>query len=79
MKNLKVLHRIKWKQKHQGVTKVGAMVVILRENSHPLHWSLDRIIATHPGDDGIIQIVSVKTANGTIKCAVNFKFISCHI
>jgi len=33
----------------------------------PLHWPTAVIKKTHPGKDGIIRLVTLKTPNGTFK------------
>ncbi|XP_046492940.1 uncharacterized protein [Neodiprion pinetum] len=44
---------------------VGSVFVIKNDNLPPLQWHLGRVIAAHPGADGIIRTVQVKTATGT--------------
>ncbi|XP_055591256.1 uncharacterized protein LOC129743296 [Uranotaenia lowii] len=50
--------------------KVGQLVVVRDENLPPLRWKMARIIAVHPGEDGVVRVVSLKTEHGTIKRAV---------
>lgn len=40
-------------------------MLLVEPNTPPLQWPLGRIVATHPGDDGVARVVTVKTANGT--------------
>ena len=41
-------------------------VVILREDTLvPTHWPMARVIRTHPGKDGLVRVVVVKTNAGT--------------
>lgn len=64
--------RAKWTstgQQHQP--QIGALVVIKEENASPLHWKLGRITSTHPGHDGVVRVVTLKTASGVIKRAVS--------
>ena len=43
-------------------------VVIVRPDTHFTgHWPLARIVQTYPGEDGLVRVVSVKTATGTYK------------
>ncbi|XP_053596241.1 uncharacterized protein LOC128668099 [Microplitis demolitor] len=44
--------------------QVGSLVLIVEENLPPLQWALGRITAVHPGADGIIRVVTVKTSTG---------------
>lgn len=41
------------------------MVVLRDQNAPPMNWRLGRIINVHPGKDGLIRIVDVKTSTGT--------------
>ncbi|XP_065094436.1 uncharacterized protein LOC135714960 [Ochlerotatus camptorhynchus] len=43
--------------------KVGQIVVIKDENLPPAQWPLGRITQLHPGKDGIVRVVTMKTAN----------------
>ena len=44
------------------------MIVLIKENNQPsLKWSLGKIIETHPGADGIVRAVTLKTEKGTLK------------
>lgn len=44
--------------------KIGTMVVVKEDNLPPLSWSLGRITKVHPGNDGIVRVVTVKTRSG---------------
>lgn len=62
--------RSKWLKRK--VIKVGSLVLLVDRNAPPLQWSLARIIAAHPGDDGATRVVTVRMANGSeFKRAVN--------
>ncbi|KAJ8944184.1 hypothetical protein NQ318_016164 [Aromia moschata] len=39
-------------------------------NSPPLRWKLGRITDVHPGADGVVRVVSIRTSSGTTKRAV---------
>jgi len=56
--------RNKWK-KVQGTIKKGTMVVLREPNVPPITWRLGRVVDVHPGRDGLVRIVDVKTATGT--------------
>lgn len=51
--------------------QVGKIAVLREDNLPPLCWPLARIISLHPGLDGIVRVVTVKTATGVYKRAVN--------
>ncbi|KAH0816760.1 hypothetical protein GEV33_006031 [Tenebrio molitor] len=42
----------------------NTLVVLREDNVPPLQWPLGRIHAVHPGPDGVIRVVSVKSARG---------------
>ncbi|KAI5752311.1 hypothetical protein M8J77_015778 [Diaphorina citri] len=49
----------------------GQIVLIKQDNVPPLHWSLARIVETHPGKDGVARVALVKTQKGELKRPVN--------
>ncbi|XP_050076085.1 uncharacterized protein LOC126563480 [Anopheles maculipalpis] len=55
-------NRSKWLKRKE--IKVGSLVLLADQNTPPLHWPLARIVAAHPGDDGVTRVVTVRTANG---------------
>ncbi|XP_046145641.1 uncharacterized protein LOC123988926 [Osmia bicornis bicornis] len=64
---LHTLHqRPKWRVA-QNLTKIGQLVLLRNECTPPAQWELARIIDCHPGTDGIIRVVTIKTANSTYK------------
>ncbi|KAJ8981055.1 hypothetical protein NQ317_018027 [Molorchus minor] len=56
--------REKWNIKSSNIT-VGTVVLLKVDNSPPLHWPLAIINEVHPGKDGTIRVVTVKTSKGT--------------
>lgn len=44
---------------------VGALVLLMEDNTPPLYWPRGRIAAVHPGADGQVRVVTVRTAGGT--------------
>lgn len=56
----------KWRQ-NDSIPKLGQMVLIKDDNSPPANWKLGRITKTHPGDDGIVRVVTIRCMNGEIK------------
>jgi len=56
--------RNKWKEV-QGTIKRGTMVVMREPNIPPMNWRLGRVVDVHPGRDGLVRVVDVKTATGT--------------
>ena len=56
--------RRKWQK---GVTNiiVGQLALIRDDNLPPLKWKLGRISHTHPGADGVVRSVTLKTLTGS--------------
>lgn len=48
----------------------GRLVVIRDENMPPMKWKMGRICKLHPGDDGIVRVVTLKTSSGELKRVV---------
>ncbi|XP_076623177.1 uncharacterized protein LOC143342807 [Colletes latitarsis] len=59
--------RTKWRNNPSGNLKVGTLVLLKEENLPPMRWNLGRISELHPGDDKIVRVVTVKTADGIYK------------
>lgn len=49
---------------------VGQLVVIRDDNLPPIRWKMGRIEEIHPGGDGVVRVVTVKTATGVLERAV---------
>jgi len=58
--------RPKW---WKGTTspEVGQLCLIRNEVTSPAKWPLARIIALHPGPDGRVRVVTVKTTTSELK------------
>ena len=57
--------RRKWQQPGVEVAK-NDLVVIKEDGLPPNEWRLGRIIEVHPGRDGRIRVVTVKTSTGNL-------------
>ncbi|XP_039303527.1 uncharacterized protein LOC105196225 [Solenopsis invicta] len=59
-----LVHRPKWLK---GVADyyVGRLCLIRSETTPPTRWPLARIVQVHPGEDGLIRVVTVRTAAST--------------
>lgn len=63
-------HRSKWyKNRHE--IDIGMLVVIREENVPPLNWVMGRIVEKHPGSDGIVRVVTIRTPTGVVKRSVS--------
>lgn len=58
-------HRTKWQNRSESL-RSGTMVLLRDENLPPTKWHLGRILRCHPGPDGLIRVVTVKTENSTL-------------
>lgn len=52
--------RSKWRTEKNNV-KVGDVVVLIEKNVPPNGWLLCKIIDVHPGTDGLVRVVTLKT------------------
>ncbi|XP_062538907.1 uncharacterized protein LOC134207198 [Armigeres subalbatus] len=50
--------------------EVGKLVVIRDDNLPPMKWKMARILQLHPGNDGVVRVVTLKTSTGLMKRAV---------
>lgn len=61
-------HRTKWKAAvPNNEVKIGRLALIRDDNSPPLKWHLGRICDIHPGSDGLVRVVSLKTTGGIVQ------------
>ncbi|XP_028169944.1 uncharacterized protein LOC114359669 [Ostrinia furnacalis] len=58
--------RSKWITPSKNI-EVDEIVLIKDENLPPGKWAMGRVIEVHPGKDGYVRVVSVKTKNGIMK------------
>ncbi|CAK9813845.1 hypothetical protein ANTPLA_LOCUS8006 [Anthophora plagiata] len=57
--------RSKWSSGSHNITK-GAIVLLREDNIPPTQWALGRVTQIHPGSDGIVRAVTVKTATSVL-------------
>ncbi|GFW13334.1 integrase catalytic domain-containing protein [Trichonephila clavipes] len=58
--------RTKWKCPNNNF-KVGEIVIIKEDNIPPATWPLGKVIETHPGKDGVVRVVTLRTVKGRFK------------
>ncbi|XP_043263445.1 uncharacterized protein LOC122403778 [Colletes gigas] len=58
-------NRSKWSTGAHQI-KEGTIVLLREDNTPPMQWPLGKVIKVHPGSDGIIRAVTVKTATTTL-------------
>jgi hypothetical protein len=61
--------RSKWTINRSNI-KVGALVLIKEDGLPPFKWKIGRVSEVHPGSDGAVRVVSVKTATSLVKRAI---------
>lgn len=64
------LHTLQQRQKWFKCTnnlKLNDLVLIKEDDSPPLQWKLGRIVKLHPGQDGIVRAVTIKTVKGLVQ------------
>ena len=60
-RNISLQQRNKWLAP-QKLLGVGALVIIVDENTHSGNWPKDRVQAVYPGNDGHVRADTIKTA-----------------
>ncbi len=62
-----IRHLMKFKkwQFPQRNFEVGDLVCLHEDNLSPNKWPLARVVSVHPGTDGLVRVVTVKTPHGT--------------
>ncbi|KMQ89359.1 gag-pol polyprotein precursor [Lasius niger] len=58
--------RTKWHQSSNPIS-IGSLVLVSDERFPPSKWPLARVTEIHPGNDGKIRVVTVRTAASTFK------------
>lgn len=66
----KLQQRYNWMKPSENIS-IGALVLIKDETTPPTKRPIGRIIDTHPGGDGLVQVVTIKTQSGSLKRPVN--------
>ena len=56
----------KWNRPERNL-QIGDLVCLHDEGPFPTKWPLARVVAVHPGNDGLVRVITVKTARGTYK------------
>ena len=58
--------RQRWQKKSCNL-EPGELVLLREDNTTPLQWPTAIITETHPGKDGGVRVVNLKTSKGTLK------------
>ncbi|XP_055590278.1 uncharacterized protein LOC129742404 [Uranotaenia lowii] len=51
--------------------EIGRIVIIKEDNMAPANWPLGKIVKLHPGKDGVVRVVTIRTANKEVTRCVN--------
>jgi len=62
--------RGKWSNKERNIA-VDNIVLVNDSNLPPAVWILARIVETHPGPDGLVRAVKLKTSTGDMTQPIN--------
>ena len=60
----------KWKYPSRNMA-IGDIVILQESGTVPTKWPLGRILQTHPGQDNLVRVVTLKTAQGIYKRPVS--------
>ena len=60
----------KWTRPSRNIS-VGDVVILFEDGMVPTRWPLARIVKTHPGRDGVVRVVDVKTSKGLYRRPVH--------
>ncbi|CAG7784714.1 unnamed protein product [Allacma fusca] len=63
---LQLQQRHKWNSSSENL-KEGTLVLLKDERLPPTQWKLGRILQVHPGHDGLVRVVTIKTSTGEFK------------
>lgn len=55
--------RVKWTKESHNLN-INDLVILKEDNQPPSRWQLARVVEVHPGKDGLVRIVKVKTPTG---------------
>lgn len=61
-----VRQRRKWREKVGNINK-GDVVILIDKNLPPNSWLLAHVIETHPGEDGSVRVVTLKTKQSVLR------------
>ncbi|UYV71832.1 hypothetical protein LAZ67_9000604 [Cordylochernes scorpioides] len=58
--------RHKWRTPRPNVA-TGSLVLVREEHVPPAKWIMGRVVENHPGKDGLVRVVSIRTKAGLLK------------
>ena len=63
---LELQKRFKWEKTKNNI-KTGDLVLIRDDKLPKATWNLGRVLTCHPGKDGLVRVVTIKTVSGIYK------------
>ena len=60
----------KW-NKHSKNISIGDIVILIEDRMVPTQWPLARVSQVHPGKDGVVRVVDLKTSSGVYRRPVH--------
>lgn len=58
--------RVKWNKSSPSLT-IGDLALLKDPNTPLMNWPMGRVIEVHPGHDGVVRVVTIKTSKNTYK------------
>ena len=58
--------RFKWTRREESI-QIDELVVIQDENLEAAYWRMGRVTQVHPGSDGLVRVVTLRTATGSMQ------------
>lgn len=65
----RLLNRPKWHNQSRNL-EIGQLVLMREDGLAPTEWPLGRVTAVHPGDDGVVRVVTVRSRTGEKKRSI---------
>ncbi|XP_072400667.1 uncharacterized protein [Diabrotica undecimpunctata] len=59
--------RSKWKKTYPTILRPGLLVLVKEDGIPPMRWKIGVIEVTHPGADGIVRAVTIRTGSSVYK------------
>lgn len=58
--------RQKWMNSDAGLQQ-DAIVILIDKNQPCMRWPLGRVVEVHPGDDNVVRVATIRTAQGIVR------------
>ena len=61
-------------QRERRNIQIGQIGLLKDDLKIPFYWKLGKVVSTHPGNDGLVRVIDIKTENGLFKRSVKSFF-----